>query len=157
MARTLSPFAKREVMQLNSDNACLDLLTISHADLAQPIRLVNNNEDVVSNGNTYTAFNFAVSMPPEDPEKEPSITLTVGNVDRAITDALMSISSPANVKVETVLSSDPDTVEILKENLILRVASYNALEVTATIMSDDILAQAFPKHQYTPTQFKSIL
>lgn len=157
MARGISANAKREIIKLHSDKAELHLLTIDHADLSQPIRLVNNNEDVVSNGNTFVAFNYRITFPVDDPDREPSVVLTVDNVDRAITDALLSISSPASVTIQTIISDDPDTIEIETSDLILRVADYNALEVSGTIAVDDILSQAFPAHQYTPTQFRSIL
>ena len=155
--RSLSAYAKREINQINSGNVYLDLLTISHPDLTEDIRIVNNNENVTSNGLEYLAFNFRANLPTEDPDSTPSVTLSVDNVDRAITDSLMSISSPASIKLQVVLSDTPDEVEIEKTNLLLRMASYDALEVTGTITSDDILSQAFPAQAYTPTQFKSIL
>jgi hypothetical protein len=39
------------------------LLEISHPQLAVPIRICNDTQDIVSNGNTFTAMGFRVSLP----------------------------------------------------------------------------------------------
>jgi len=45
------------------DKALLVLLTIEHPSLLSTLHLVSNNEDVISNGDTYTHFPFVVDLP----------------------------------------------------------------------------------------------
>jgi hypothetical protein len=88
----------------------LPLLTIDHADLDEPIRLVRNTEDITSRGNVYAACIFNINFPHETGDKVPSVTLVLDNPDRRFTAMLRSINTPATVTHEAVLADSPDTV-----------------------------------------------
>jgi len=75
MPRTLSNAALASMNAQATGEVWLVLLTLSHPTLATPIRLVNNNEDVVSRGSTFLAFPFEVELPGEDPDQPPKAML----------------------------------------------------------------------------------
>jgi len=50
MPRSISSTAQAAINAQETDEIFLILLTISHDDLAEPIRVVSNNENITSNG-----------------------------------------------------------------------------------------------------------
>jgi len=67
MPRTLPTSVITAVNSQTTTNVFLVLLEISHSAVST-FYLVNNTENVVSGANTYIAFPFAVTLPPDDPE-----------------------------------------------------------------------------------------
>ena len=63
MPRTVSLSAMQGAMAQETDEVYLILLDIDHADLPSTLRFVNNDSDVTSNSNLYTAFPFEATMP----------------------------------------------------------------------------------------------
>ena len=53
MARNYSAEYKSTLAEVSAPEAPLVLLEIDHEELASPVRVVNDTQDVVSNGNTY--------------------------------------------------------------------------------------------------------
>lgn len=140
-----------------TDQVIVFLLTINHASLAAPLRLCTGmaGDDVVSGGNTYTAAPFDISWV-SDGEQAPSAQLTALNVDRAVGQALESLTSPADVTIQAVLASSPDTVERTAAYLQLRNARWNAVQLTADITRKAISTEPFPRFRISPLYFKAL-
>src|SRR5438105_12254339 len=100
----LSTLAIRSLLSREGRVPVILLLTITHPDLAQPIRLARNTvgDNIVSNGSTFTASPFGLE-PPSDDEKAPIAKLIAINVDRAIGEALESIVTPAECMLQVVM------------------------------------------------------
>ena len=64
MARTVSATLEAAVYEQETNEIFHILLEIAHTDMSATLRFVNNTEDVVSNGDTYTAFPFLIDFPP---------------------------------------------------------------------------------------------
>lgn len=128
------------------------LLTISHSSLATPLRFVNNNENIVSRGNTYTAFPFEIDLPNDDPDQPPKAQLRIDNVDRSIVQTIRTITSPPTVTIEVILASAPNTVEVSFTNLTLRNVSYDESEVTGELVFDAIYTEPVSVTM-TPSRF----
>ena len=126
-------------------------LTITHADLAAPIRVVNNHANIVSNGNTYVGFPFEIDLP-DVGNQLPRVTLRIDNVDRQIVDSLRVISSPFDLKLEVLLASQPDTIEASFEGLKAISARYDALTVEAELGFEDVLSEPYPGDSFTPAR-----
>lgn len=141
MPRTLSNAAIASMNAHATSDVWLVLLTLSHATLATPIRLVNNNENIVSRGNTYLAFPFEVELPGEDPDQPPKASLRIDNVDRRVVQTLRSLSAPPTVTLEVILASAPDTVEVSFTNMTMRNAQYDSLTVTGDLTFDSIYSE----------------
>jgi len=70
---------------LYSTGAFLELLEITISELGETVRIVNNNEDIVWNGQTWSRFSFEPGDIKESKEGEtPRIPIKVSNVSRAM-------------------------------------------------------------------------
>ncbi len=152
MSRTLSQAAHQAVNAQETDEAFLLLLTIDHDELAEPIRVVNNTEDITSRGDLYIAYPFEIALPGEDPENVARVSLRIDNVDRQIVHSLRSVPAPLAVALEVVLASSPDTAEAGPFNMTLAAAEYDALVVTGELAFEDVLNEPFPGRSYIPSE-----
>ncbi|WP_094605329.1 hypothetical protein SPSIL_002700 [Sporomusa silvacetica DSM 10669] len=74
-----------EKSQFASDGVWLLLVEVALPDSAEPLRLVRNNEDIVWNGDTWTAFNFKLGEITEDNKGKPqAIPLQVSNITQIV-------------------------------------------------------------------------
>ena len=82
---SLSDAAKLQKNLLSSDGAYLILLEIHIAGTDIILKLVRNTEDIVWNGETWTAFPFTLGNVKNTSDGEiPEITLGVSNVNRIV-------------------------------------------------------------------------
>lgn len=132
--RQISTTAREAVNASQTDQIFLVILDIDHTDLPAPIRVVNNNESIISNGVTYipTAFDFI--LPAQEDGVISNSTLSISNVDRVIVQAIRSISSPPIVTVRVILASDPDTVEAGPFQFTLTDVTYNRNTVSGSLI-----------------------
>lgn len=128
----------------------LVLLDISHASMAAPLRIVNNNEDITSNGNVYTAFPFELVLMTDDPEQLPEVQLTIDNVERTLVQTIRSIKEPPDIVIKLIEASDPDTVEIQINDLTAKEFNYNQYSITCTLYAEDLLNQRWPADTINP-------
>lgn len=156
MSRTVSADAIKAVNSAQTDEVFLIILTLSHADLASDICVVNDLVDIVSNGVTYTAFPFSISLQGENPENLTNAQLRIDNVDRRIITALRSIDSPPTITLSVILSSSPDTVELGPVEFVLRNASYDSQAVSGELVYEERLDAHIPQHQFRPKWFPGL-
>lgn len=157
MSRTLSTLAKQAIYMQETSEVFLLLVTITHATLPVPIRVVNNTQDCVSRGNTFTALPFGFVLPGEREDQIPMSRLWVDNVDREIVQAVRNATGAApQVLAEIVLASQPDTLEAAFDGFSLKNALYDALTVSGDLAMEDVLNENYPEGTFTPNLFKSI-
>lgn len=84
MARAKSPRFNTAVRSLSAPERPLWLLEVHHALLAEPLRFVNDNVDVVSNGVNYVAANFEFVPPDDQAKSTPRATLRISNLGGGI-------------------------------------------------------------------------
>ena len=156
MARSVSATLEAAVYAQQTDEIFLILLAISHADMSETLRFVNNTEDVVSGGETYTAFPFAIDLPSDTEDSLPSVQLVIDNIDRSIIEELRSIDSAPTIAVSVILSSAPDTIECGPLSFSLKSIDYDAKVITAQLGFEDILNEPFPAGTFTPTDFPGL-
>jgi hypothetical protein len=130
--------------------ALLVLLTISHPDLAAPIRVTSDAVDTVSRGQTFVHFPFSITLPDERDDRPPAAQLSIDNVNRQIVAALRSIASAPTVTAEIVLGSQPDTVEAGPFEFSLRNAGYDAMTVAGELGYEELLDQRWPAEDFSP-------
>jgi hypothetical protein len=153
MARSLSVAALQALYSEESGEAFIMLLTLSHPTWPEVIRVSSDSVDTMSRGLKFTAFPFDIKLPNDDDRQPPAATLEIDNVSRDIVMGVRAIpptSKPIQVKIEIVLASSPDTVEIAYTDFLLRDVQYDAYKVTGTLRWDDVLAEPFPGDQVTP-------
>lgn len=154
MPRSISSAFREAAYGGQTKEVFLVLLALTHADLVTPIRVALNNEDVVSNGNTYQACALELILPSERDKEPPTARIRIDNVDRAIVNAIRSIADSPTVTIRLVLASDPDAVEIEWANFSLSDVSYDALVVEGTLSYEPILNEPFPADSFLPNVFK---
>lgn len=153
MSRSVSSTLKAAVYGQETSEVFLVILEIDHDDLASPIRVVNNYENITSNGDTYTGYPFEINLPDDTEEGPGDVELRIDNVDRAIVQAVRDISGAATAELSVVLASDPDTIEVGPYSMTVREASYTSLVVTGTLTVEDILNEPYPGDLITPQNF----
>ena len=153
---TLSDTARGVMFAQETDDGLLALLTISHVDLAVPIRVVHNQVDVVSRGNTFTAFPFNLVLPTSEPDSPPKAQLTIDNVSREIGQAIRTISSAATVLIEVVRIKALDTLELSFPTLKLQNVRFDVAKVTGDLVSEDLQLEPYPAHTFSPAEFPGL-
>lgn len=141
-----------------SNDPFLTLITLSHSSFASPIRLVNNSVPIISRGNTYQPFPVVIGLPADDGETDRIVTLQFDNVGLELIDEIRTVNDGVQiqVKLEMILASLPDEVQISLEELKILGVSYNQKIITATLGLDDFLNTELSSERYTPTNFRGL-
>jgi len=127
--KSLSDNLKAEKNKIHSTYPWLILLDITltdNDDSAGPtvFRFVKNNEDVIYQGNTYTAFPFILDWIGSDVDGEiPLVSLKVSNITRILTPYLNSLDGGLG-----------STVKLTLVNHGLLAEDYSELELDFTVM-----------------------
>lgn len=154
--RNLSPELLAQLYGQDSSDPFLMLLTLTHPSFPAPFRLVNNTTDVVSRGNTFTAYPFNFTLPVDDGETLREVSLTMDNISQEIITELRQISSPISILIEMVVASAPDTVQIELAGLEMKNIQYTATRINAKVFMDDFLSTELTSEKYTPSTFPGI-
>lgn len=152
---TISNALLAQLFAQESDDPFLVLLTISPPS-GSPFYLVNNTQPVVSRGMTFIPFPFKIRLPTDDGETARSFTVELDNVGLELIAPLRSFTQDIAVKLEMILASLPDDVQMVHEDLEIASISYNASTITANVISDNFLNSEFPGEKYQPTNFRGI-
>ena len=157
MARNTSTTLRAAVTAEETSEAFLILLDIYHADMSpDTIRFINNYTDIISNGETYTAYPFSITIPSDLEDSLPRVQLTIDNVSRMIMDEIRTLTSAPTVSISVILASDPHTIEAGPFETKLRNADYNENSITGDLQTDDILNEPYPGIYYTPANFPGL-
>lgn len=144
----LSTAAIRALLGFESASGIILLATITAG--ATTLRLARNPKDVVSRGNTYTAYPFDLALA-NDNDAPPRISLRIANVDRRITDALLALTTPPTFLIEAVLTSTPSTVERSFDKFTLRDFEADAVAVSAELTQERFSTEPWPKYRAIPS------
>lgn len=111
--RTYTSAARQNLLATSADEPFLILLEITHSALVTPIRVVNDVQNIVVGGNTFTAMPFRVNLPDDVKGQIPQATLEVDNIGRELTQWLevSGGGQGAKCKIMQVMRSDANTVE----------------------------------------------
>lgn len=135
----------------------LVLLIISHLDLADDIRVVNNKVNITSNAQEYIAFPFEITLPEVSESAPPRATLTISNVGREVGETIRSITSPPFVTIQVVRQESLDIVEVEHEGLRLTGVTFNAQTVSGDLVREDFVQERYPFLTYSPAEFKGLV
>lgn len=135
--------------------AWLALLTIS-APGSPPLYVVNNAEAIVSRGITFEPYPFQVTLPMDDSDTLPQVTLAISNLDSAIIEFIRRLIDPPSIAIELVTSAYPDLVEKSLTFLKLVSVDYDVLTINGRLDVDDFLTQRFPAEGYVPPLFPGL-
>jgi hypothetical protein len=145
-----------EANAISSPVAWLALLTFTLPG-QEPLRVVNNTEDVVSRGNTFLSSGFEFILPNDDGESLPQVKLTIPNADRNIIEWIRGFPTAPTLMLEIVLSNAPDVVERSIDWMRLASVNYDALQITGTLVVENVLSAGYPSESYSPTRFPGLI
>jgi len=153
---TISTELKQDAWSQES-NLPLVLLEIDHDDLADPILLVNNKENVTSNGDEYIAYPFDIYLPDSKDDAPPTAKLKIDNVSREIVEAIRSISSPPTVTIKVIRQETLDVIEAEFSGMKLRNIPFDALTVEGNLEFEDLTREPFPAYTFSPANYPGVL
>ena len=153
--RNTSATLRAAVFGQETDEVFLPLLVIEDPDITT-IRVVDNEEDITSNGDVYTAFPFQISLPPDSSDGGFSVRLTICNVDRTIIDEIRTLTRSPTITLSIILASDPDTIEAGPIEMTLGKVDWDALVIIGTLQTEDILNEPYPGEFFTPNLFPGL-
>jgi hypothetical protein len=151
MSNDLSNELKNQMFSQESDDPFLALVTLTHTSFTA--RLVNNTRDITSNGFVFSAFPMKIRLPPDDGESARDFAIEFDNVSLDLITQLRSVTGDIGVKIQLILASMPDVVQMEYTDLLIRSVSYNKHRVSARIVLDSFLAVEMTSEKYTPALF----
>lgn len=161
MSRETTNTLKEEVFAQSTDKVFVTLLTLSHPDLTNPIRVCDDPavevsagvRGTVSRGEDFVFLPFELVPPGQSGDSLPTGRLKVDNVSREIIQAVRTITSPADVLIEVVMSDAPDVVEAVISGFQLRNIKGDSLTVEGELSTVRFDMEPFPCGSFTPSQF----
>lgn len=164
--RILSLTLRQALYGQESGEVAVFLVTITHPDLPTPIRLSNDNTErlgedplyygTISRGEEYLFVGMGVTLPDERDEAPPRARLSFSNVGREAVAMARSVSSPPAVKIELVLASAPDDVEVECPQMDMVSVDYGADTISFDLAVDSFSTESCPAHSFDPAYFPGL-
>lgn len=111
--REFSAAARENLLATSANESFLVLLEITHADLAVPVRVVNDTQNITLNNIEFIGCPFTVTLPDDVAGQMPQAQLEVDNIGRDLTQWLEYSrgGQGARCRIMQVMRSDPNTIE----------------------------------------------
>ena len=145
----------------------VDLLTmeIQHADLEQPIRLVDDHADLVAKIETgetvtYTRFAFEAVEPEINVAGQPELSITIDGASAEIFQLLDNLAGDPNPMHVVLRAYRSDALDTPGRRLLpgeIRHISITSTRVTLRIGFGDVANLPFPRELYTPRRFPGLV
>ena len=156
--RSIPAPVRRELERQESSELVLVFLTLTQRSLADKIRVVSDPRNFMLDDKEFLGFEFRITILNDD-ESAPVAQLEIQNVDKRVSEGLLLINDPPNVKIEVIsgtqfnLEDNPctevggsGTAERIYSapQLFLTGVEVNALSITARIVSWDYTQELWP-------------
>lgn len=102
---------KINVNRLNATESLMILLEITHPFISEPIRLVNDSQDMLFLGNNYLAMPFNVVRQDDIQGELPKVNLVIPNVGRSLVKWVDSSGGGRGAKINVLLARRSSSVE----------------------------------------------
>jgi hypothetical protein len=155
--RAYSAAYKSTLAATCAPEAPLTLLEITHPDLPVPVRVVNDTQNIASNGNEYIACAFRCQLPDDLEEQLPKAQLAIDNVGRELMYWIETSAGGhgAQARFMQVMRSRPDDIE-WEISINLSNVKCTVSQVTAELGYDDIFSRPAVALRYDPFHFPGI-
>lgn len=145
-----------QVSENHSEEALLWLMVIESDELDAPLYLVNNNEEIFSNGQKYDPFPFEVALPPDDGGTPQSLVLKTNNIAPELMDIIRKPTEPPKVRLDLVSTRDIDTVEKSIGFLTVGAVTYDAIDVTFRLTAGKWSGRKTLNNIYNQAEFPAL-
>lgn len=152
------PINTNNVIIRLADNYTQRLVTNNVGDVSgQP---VTSDEDViygvVSNNLNYVFIPMQITLPSEEQNVAPRANIVLTDVTQYIVPIIRQINAPPRIRIDLVLSSSPNVVEVSFDKFYLSSFTYTADQVTAELSMIDYAVEPFPAYSFTPAHFPGL-
>jgi hypothetical protein len=164
--RILSLNFRKALFPQESGEVPIFLLTITHPILNQPILLSTDATTrlstdplvygTISRSLTFLYAGVDVTIPDEQDKTPPASKLTIQNVTRDLIPLARSVSTPPSVKIEAVLASALDSVEMTWPALDMSNLTYDANQLVFDLTMDALVTEPFPSGTFSPAYFPAL-
>lgn len=151
MPNQITDALRAQFFAQESNDPFLMLVTLQNTSFI--LRLVNNSSDIVSNGNTFTAYPMKIRLPIDDGETARDIQIDFDNVSLEMIRNIRSVTESIGVSIQMVLASQPDVIQMSLDDLLIGNITYNATKISASIVMDNFLSVEMTSERYTPNNF----
>lgn len=164
--RTLSLNFREAINAAESGVVPIILLTITHDDLDAPIRLSTDPTELLtttprvygttSRGNEYLFVPMQIALPDEKEGSPPRSAMQISNVNREVVALIRSITTPPQCKMELVLDTDLDAVEVESPELNIVDSNTVAGVLTLDLSLNSMQAEQYPVDSFDPSGFPGL-
>lgn len=158
----LTTNAKKAMTAPETDEVLLNLLTVSY-DGTAILRVVDNTQEITSNGQTYTPCGFTVRLPDQSGDGNKSCRLMIDNTDIAIYRAIKSAviqSRNENKEISctaaVIMASEPDNYIEGPLNFILRNINADVNAISGELFDSYMHDRKFTAMTYNPNDFPGL-
>lgn len=142
---------KSTLALVSAPEAPIMLMEIAHSALTEPVRVVNDTEDITSNGELYIACPFRYVLPDDFEGQIPKAKISIDNVGKDLM-YWIETSNGGNGSVVTfkqIMRSRPDLVEAEIE-MQLQSVSATMKEISAELGYENLLSKPAVSMAYRP-------
>jgi hypothetical protein len=164
--RILSLNFREALFAQESGEVPILLVTITHPELPEPIYLSTDPTErfstdplmyrTRSRGIDFLYAGIDVTLPDEQDKSPPASKPTIANVTRGLIPLARSVSTPPAVKIEVVLASDLDTVEMTWPAMDMTNLTYDASFLTFDLTIDALVMEPYPSSTFSPAYFPGL-
>lgn len=150
MAKTYTTNFKEKVSNTQGEEP-IYLIELNHPQLAVTVRVANDTQDFVSNGETFIACAFRIQFPDDVAQVMPRVPISIDNIGRELTQWLEGSSGGkgATVRIMQVMRDAPDIIEQEYTMTLLGVRQ-NMMEITGELGYENLLDLPALAATYTP-------
>jgi hypothetical protein len=149
-----------------TDEVVIALVTITHAGSGDVGRVSSDNTvrlsddpllyGTVSRGQTFYFVPFELTVPDSQDEAPPQARLVLREVTPALIALIRASQTPAEILIELVLASEPDTLELAFPVLEVSHATYDAGQLTLQLQAPRLTQEGYPLGSFTPSSFPAL-
>lgn len=142
---------KSTLAKVNAPEAPIMLMEINHPALSNPVRVVNDTQDITSNEKLYIACPFRYVLPDDFEGQIPKARISIDNVGRDLM-YWIEASNGGNGSVVTfkqIMRSRPDLIEAEME-MQLQSVSATMKEISGELGYENLLSKPAVAMHYRP-------
>lgn len=170
MSRTLSLTLRKAFNAEYSGEVLVTLLTLTHPDhpgdtayiSSDPTQRISvaGSPDIkwgtISGGITYVYAPLFIQLPDDVDERAPQARLGIENINRDLIALIRSVSTPGKCRLQLVLASTPNTVEIDFPELDWQSANYSGTVLSFSFGIDALDKEPYPAGTFNPAYFPGL-
>jgi len=158
MARTLPITVVNAIMAESTSQSFHVLLTATHSDFST-IRVVNNTQAIISNGQIFQPFPFSVILPPDSEDLNVIARVVVYDAEREIIDNLrfsLGKRERISLRLDVIASGSPNDILQSVSNLSVVNVQYMAGSLELEAQADTLMTEGYPRDTFSPGNFPGI-